>query len=61
MTVIGISGCTALLLIGYGIKDSIKAIADIQYGDIIKSQCNITLSDDSTIEERKKALEEIKK
>ena len=60
MTVIGISGCTALLLIGYGIKDSIKAIADIQYGDIIKSQCNITLSDDSTIEERKKALEEIK-
>ena len=60
MTVIGISGCTALLLIGYGIKDSIKAIADIQYGNIIKSQCNITLSDDSTIEERKKALEEIK-
>lgn len=60
MTVIGISGCTALLLVGYGIKDSIETIADIQYEEIIKFQGDISLKDNSTIEERKKILEDIK-
>ena len=31
MTLIGISGCTALLLTGFGIKDSISKIVDIQF------------------------------
>lgn len=35
MTVLGISGCTALILAGFGIKDSIQAIIDIEYGEII--------------------------
>ena len=34
MTLIGISGCTALLLTGFGIKDSISEIVEIQYGEI---------------------------
>ena len=34
MTLIGISGCTALLLTGFGIRDSISKILDIQYGEI---------------------------
>ena len=60
MTVIGISGCTALLLVGYGIKDSIQTIADIQYEEIIKFQGDISLKDNLTIEERKKVLEDVK-
>lgn len=36
MTIIGISGCTALLVAGYGIKDSIKGIVSIQFGEIFK-------------------------
>lgn len=36
MTVIGIAGCTALLLTGFGLKESISAIVDRQYGDIFK-------------------------
>ena len=36
MTLIGISGCTALLLTGFGIKDSISEIVEIQYGEIEK-------------------------
>ena len=48
MTVIGISGCTALLLVGYGIKDSIQTIADIQYEEIIKFQGDISLKDNLT-------------
>ncbi len=34
MTIFGISGCTALLVIGFGIKDSINAIVDRQYGEL---------------------------
>lgn len=34
MMVIGISGCTALLVTGFGVKDSIAAVADQQFGEI---------------------------
>ena len=34
MMVIGISGCTALLVTGFGVKDSIAAVADLQFGEI---------------------------
>ena len=34
MTLIGISGCTALLLTGFGIRDSISKILDIQFTEI---------------------------
>ena len=34
MMVIGISGCSALLVTGFGIKDSIANIADRQFGEI---------------------------
>ena len=35
MMVIGISGCMALLLTGFGLKDSVAGFADVQYGEII--------------------------
>ena len=34
MMIIGISGCTALLLTGFGLKDSITGFADTQFGEI---------------------------
>ncbi len=34
MTIIGITGCTILLLTGYGIKDSITSIARRQFGEV---------------------------
>ena len=34
MTVLGIAGCTILLLTGYGIKDSIITIPDKQFGEV---------------------------
>lgn len=34
MTIIGIAGCTALLLTGFGLQHSIASIVDKQYGDI---------------------------
>lgn len=36
MTVIGIAGCTALILAGFGIKDSVATVAVGQYGEIFK-------------------------
>ncbi len=36
MTIIGMAGCFALLITGFGVRDSIKDIADLQYGEIFK-------------------------
>ncbi|SFE43267.1 ABC transporter permease [Peptostreptococcus sp. D1] len=36
MTVLGVSGCTALLVIGMGIKDSISGVSDIQFKQLSK-------------------------
>lgn len=36
MTITGVAGCTALLVAGMGINDSINTISKIQYNDIIK-------------------------
>lgn len=44
MMIIGISGCTALLLTGFGINDSISGFADNQYEEIQVGDGVITLS-----------------
>ena len=44
MMIIGISGCTALLLTGFGINDSISGFADNQYGEIQVGDGVITLN-----------------
>ncbi|MEG1425451.1 MAG: FtsX-like permease family protein [Raoultibacter sp.] len=46
MTVIGIAGCTALLLTGLGLHDAINDIIIKQYGEIIKYNVAISLNDD---------------
>lgn len=35
-TVLGIAGCTSLILAGFGLKDSIKDVTDFQFNNIIK-------------------------
>lgn len=36
MTILGIAGCSALLLTGFGLRDSINQLVDLQYGNIIR-------------------------
>lgn len=48
MTVIGISGCTALLLTGFGLRDSIGIVATKQYVDIFKYDVQIDLDEDKS-------------
>ncbi|HOZ54237.1 MAG TPA: FtsX-like permease family protein, partial [Bacilli bacterium] len=41
MTVTGIAGCTALLLTGFGIKDSLTSIVKVQYEEVIKYDISV--------------------
>lgn len=43
MTVIGIAGCTALMIAGLGLRTGIFSIIDIQYGDIYRYNLQVSL------------------
>lgn len=45
MTIIGVLGCTALVVTGFGLRDCISGIAPIQYGGIYRYDYEITLMD----------------
>lgn len=45
LMILGISGCTALLLTGFGIRDSIQNVTAYQYGEIVLYDAEITFSD----------------
>lgn len=47
MSIIGITGCTALMLVGFGIKDSIKDIANTQYKKVFHFDEMVYLKDDT--------------
>ena len=58
MTVIGVAGCTGLLLIGWGIKDSISDIVRIQFSEIFHYGYQIYLEDSHHTEENIEILKE---
>jgi len=47
MTVCGVAGCTALILTGFGLKDSIGNIAPMQYGKIMQYQAMVVFQEDN--------------
>ncbi len=51
MTIIGISGSTALLLTGFALKQSISCIVDKQYAELFTYDAMVILSDKATDEE----------
>lgn len=59
MTVFGIGGCMALLLVGFGLKDSIMAIAVLQYEEIQLYDGNVILNEDASDEEKQEVLDRI--
>ena len=50
MTVIGIAGCTMLLLTGWGLRDAINDIIDVQFGRIVRYNLTISTDDELTPE-----------
>jgi putative ABC transport system permease protein len=51
MTVIGIAGCTGLLVTGLGVRDAINDIIVNQFGDVVHYDSTIGLSDDASEDE----------
>src|SRR5699024_2885978 len=44
MTIIGIAGCMALLIVGFGLRDSIKDVANIQFDQVYDYELLVDLS-----------------
>ena len=57
MTVIGVAGCTSLLILGWGIKDSIKDVVHIQFGEIMNYNYMVMLENDHSLDEMTGILE----
>ena len=60
MMILGISGCTALLVTGFGIRDSVMNIAEMQYDEIQTYDIEITFSDGVLKEDADRLKEEMK-
>ncbi|EUJ23198.1 ABC transporter permease [Listeria grandensis FSL F6-0971] len=48
MTILGVAGCTALLLTGFGLKNSIGDIVPLQYDQIMKYDAVVVLDSNAT-------------
>ena len=59
MTIIGVAGCTALMLIGFGIRDSISNMVDINFKEIIQYDGMVSFEDDASEQVKTEALREI--
>lgn len=59
MTIIGVAGCTALMLIGFGIRDSISNMVDINFKEIIQYDGMVSFEDDASDQIKAEALKQI--
>ncbi|WP_314110514.1 FtsX-like permease family protein [uncultured Solobacterium sp.] len=59
MTIVGVAGCTALMLIGFGIRDSILNMVDINFKEIIQYDGMVSFEDDASNQRKEDALKEI--
>ena len=57
MTIIGIGGCMALMLVGFGLQDSITAMAQRQYVDIFTYDAAVNLDSNAAAGERRELVE----
>lgn len=60
MTIIGIAGCTALVVTGFGIKDSVSALVPKQFEKIFNYDMQVMINDNITSNEYKNIEENIK-
>lgn len=51
MTIIGVAGCTALLVTGFGLRDSIGDIVNLQFGELMNYNLTIVLEDSDALGE----------
>ena len=61
MTIIGVCGCTSLIIAGFGLRDAIGNMIPLQYGEIYKYNINISLKEEKEGEELQALEDEIAK
>lgn len=61
MTVFGIGGCMALMIVGFGLKDSIVEIGDLQYKELLSYQGSAYLKDGAAVEKKQEMCNGIEK
>ena len=61
MTVFGIGACMALLIVGFGLRDSIYAVSDAQYGVLWNYDVTVGIEKESSGEERAELCEALEK
>lgn len=59
MTIIGILGCTALMVAGFGLRESVSNMIPLQYGEVFKYDINITFKNETSREEIKNGIQQI--
>lgn len=59
MTVIGIGGCTALVIAGVGLRDSLTMSMKVQYGELFDYDAQLTYAEGLLDEEREQVLSRI--
>ncbi|MEG2322600.1 MAG: FtsX-like permease family protein [Bacilli bacterium] len=60
MTIVGIAGCTGLIIAGFGLKDCIMGMVPNQYDDVFSYQVEVSLKDDLTLETKDNAINMLK-
>ncbi|MDO4288937.1 MAG: FtsX-like permease family protein [Eubacterium sp.] len=59
MTVVGIAGCTALILAGFGLQDAIFSIVPRQFGEISVYEAIAAFKDEGTAEQKAEILQNL--
>ena len=59
MTIIGVCGCTSLIIAGFGLRDAIGNMIPMQYGEIYKYGINVSLKEEKEGEELQEIKEKI--
>ncbi len=61
MTIVGIAGCTGLIIAGFGLRDGITSIVSGQYEKVFNYQIEVTFKPDVTLNEKNNEVERIKR
>ena len=60
MMIVGIGGCTALLVTGYGLRDSITNVVDYQFREVTTYDMSVYFDGDQTVEAQEQFRQEIR-
>ncbi|MDO4416398.1 MAG: FtsX-like permease family protein [Erysipelotrichaceae bacterium] len=59
MTIIGVAGCCGLMVTGFGIKDSINSMVELQFDEILQFDGTASVSKDCSEEEAEQLIERL--